>query len=182
MRPAWSWRPEPAGLRAVYGFARNGTLMDSSSTVGGFVTTTIVAGLLGGAAMEGMIGLFSRSSWGKGSMIVALGSLVTKTRENAWLVGAALHAIFAIAFAAIYLQAMMRLGFTHLPTSLMFGLGAGFFQGLVVSLALVWIVSEHHPLEEFREADLAIGLSHLLGHVVYGGVIGLVFGLASGSA
>ena len=148
-------------------------------TVLGFVVISIVAGVVGGAAMEGVILLFSRSNWGKGSMIVALGSLITKTRENAWQVGAALHALSAIGFAAIYAFAMIRLGFEHLPVSLMFGLGAGFFQGLIVSLALVWIVSEHHPLEEFREADLAIGLSHLLGHVVYGGVIGLVVGLAS---
>lgn len=155
--------------------------MDSSITTFGFWATSIVAGLLGGAAMEGVIGLFSRSDWGKGSMIVALGSLVTKRRENAWRVGATLHAVSAIGFAALYAFGMVKLGFTHLPTSLMFGLGAGFFQGLVVSLALVWIVSEHHPLEEFREADLAIGLSHLLGHVAYGGVIGIVIGLVSGA-
>jgi len=48
-----------------------------------------------------------------------------------------------------------------------------------VSLMLVWVVSEQHPLEEFREADLAIGLSHFAGHVAFGGVIGMVVGLFS---
>ena len=72
-----------------------------------------------------------------------------------------------------------RLGYTHLPLSMMLGLGIGFFHGLVVSLALVWIVSERHPLEEFNDAGLAVGLSHLLGHVVYGGVVGVVVGLSS---
>jgi len=62
--------------------------------------------------------------------------------------------------------------------SLLFGLGVGFGHGMIVSLMLVWVVAEQHPLEEFQEADLAIGLSHLAGHVAFGGVVGLVVGLS----
>jgi hypothetical protein len=50
---------------------------------------------------------------------------------------------------------------------------------MIVSLMLVWVIAEHHPLEEFREADLAIGLSHFAGHVAYGGAAGLAIGLLS---
>jgi hypothetical protein len=35
---------------------------------------------------------------------------------------------------------------------MMLGAGIGFAHGLVVSLGLVWIVAEQHPLEEFNEA------------------------------
>jgi hypothetical protein len=49
---------------------------------------------------------------------------------------------------------------------------------MVVTLALVWVVADQHPLEEFREADLAIGICHLAGHVVFGGVDGHIIGIA----
>ncbi|MND05087.1 hypothetical protein D3C83_256700 [compost metagenome] len=49
---------------------------------------------------------------------------------------------------------------------------------MVVSLGLVWVVAERHPLEEFNEAGLAIGLSHIIGHVAFGLVVGLVIGIS----
>ena len=72
---------------------------------------------------------------------------------------------------------MVTLGYTHLPHSLMVGLGVGVGHGLIVSLMLMWVVSHQHPLAEFKEADLLVGLSHFAGHVAYGGVVGLVVGL-----
>jgi hypothetical protein len=47
-----------------------------------------------------------------------------------------------------------------------------------MSLILVWVVSDTHPVEEFRRASLAVGLSHLAGHVAYGAVVGLAVGLS----
>ena len=143
-----------------------------------YVLTSLVAGLLGGAAMELTMWLISRGGWAKGDMIVALGSLVTKTRENAHRVGAILHAISAVGFAAVYVMLMIALGLTHLPQSLMLGLGVGVLHGMLVSLMLVWIVSEQHPLEEFNEAGFAVGLTHFAGHVAFGGVVGAVVGLS----
>jgi hypothetical protein len=43
---------------------------------------------------------------------------------------------------------------------------------------LVWVVADQHPFDEYSEADLAVGLSHLLGHVVYGAVVGLTIGVS----
>lgn len=143
-----------------------------------FLGTVAVAGGLGAAAMEGVMWLFSRSAWAKGSMIVALGSLFTRSHANAARVGLILHAMSALVFATAYALLMLVLQAANLPLSLAVGLGAGLLQGVLVSLALVWVVADHHPLPEYQEADLAIGLSHLLGHVAFGGVVGLVVGLA----
>ncbi len=68
---------------------------------------------------------------------------------------------------------------THLPGVLAAGAGLGALHGMVVSILLVWVIAERHPLQEFQGADFAIGLSHFIGHVAYGTVIGLVVGLAS---
>ena len=143
-----------------------------------YLCTALVAGVIGGFAMELAMWLISRAGLAKGDMVLALGSLLTKTRENAYRVGLIIHATAAIGFALVYALLMVTLGYTHLPLSLMLGLGVGALHGMIVSLMLVWVVADRHPLEEFKEADLLVGLTHFAGHVAYGAVIGLVVGLS----
>ena len=143
-----------------------------------YLGTVLVAGALGGLAMEFVMWLISRAGLAKGDMILALGSLLTKSRENAYRVGWVIHATAAVGFALVYSLLMVTLGYTHLPSSLMLGLGVGAMHGILVSLMLVWVVSDRHPLEEFKEADLLVGLTHFAGHVAYGAVIGVVVGLS----
>jgi hypothetical protein len=141
--------------------------------------TAIVAGALGGAAMIGVMRLITRAEWAKFDMIVALGSLVTGSRQHAFRVGLILHTISAIVFATLYTLAMWKTGLAHFPIAAFACTGIGIVHGMVVSILLVWIISEHHPLEEFKEADLAIALVHFAGHVAYGAVVGLVIGIIS---
>ena len=141
-----------------------------------YLSTSLVAGVLGGLAMQLAMWLISRAGLMKGDMILALGSLITKSRAGAYRVGFMVHGIAAIGFGLVYTLLMVTLGYTQLPQSLMLGLGVGIGHGLVVSLMLVWVVCDQHPLAEFKEADLLVGLSHFAGHVVYGGVVGFVVG------
>ncbi len=144
----------------------------------GYLCTALVAGVFGGLAMEVTMWLISRAGLAKGDMILALGSLLTKSRENAYRVGFVIHATAAIGFALVYTLLLVTLGYTHLPLSLMLGLGVGVLHGIIVSLMLVWVVADQHPLEEFKEADLLVGLTHFAGHVAYGGMVGLIVGLS----
>jgi hypothetical protein len=144
----------------------------------GYLGTAIVAGILGGLAMELAMWLISRAGLARGDMVLALGSLLTKSRENAYRVGLIVHATAAIGFGLVYTLLMITLGYTDMPLSLMLGLGVGTLHGILVSLMLVWVVADRHPLEEFKEADLLVGLSHFAGHVAYGGVVGVVVGLS----
>jgi len=143
----------------------------------GYLPVALVAGLLGMAAMELAMWLITRQGWAKGNMIVALGSLITRRRENAFFVGGLTHVIAAIVFALLYTYAITRFGLNQFPTSLVTGIGFGLLHGMVVTLALVWIIAESHPLDEFQEAGLAVGVSHIAGHVAYGAVVGTVIGL-----
>lgn len=142
-----------------------------------YLFASLVAGVLGGLTMELAMWLISRAGLAKGDMILALGSLLTKSRDNAYRVGLYIHVTAAMGFALVYTLLMVTLGYTHLPLSLMLGLGVGALHGLIVSLMLVWVVADRHPLEEFKEADLLVGLSHFAGHVAYGGMVGLIVGL-----
>jgi uncharacterized membrane protein YagU involved in acid resistance len=150
----------------------------SISSLLSFLLTAIVAGVVGGIAMEVVLWVIGRGGWAKADMIVALGSLFTKARPTARRVGIVLHSAAAIGFAIVYTLLMVALGYTAMPYSAALGAGIGFVHGLIVSLGLVWVVAEQHPLAEFNEAGLAIGLSHIVGHVVYGAVVGLVVGIA----
>lgn len=143
-----------------------------------YLCTALVAGLVGGLAMELAMWLIGRACRARGDMILALGSLLTKSRDNAYRVGWVIHATAAVGFALVYALLMVTLGYTHLPLSLMLGLGVGVLHGILVSLMLMWVVADHHPLEEFKEADLLVGLSHLAGHAAYGAIVGLVVGLS----
>ena len=143
-----------------------------------YLCTALVAGVGGGLAMQLVMRLIAQGGHVKGDMILALGSLITKTRDNAYRVGLIVHVTAAIGFGLVYTLLMVTLGYTHMPLSLMLGLGVGALHGLIVSLMLVWVVADQHPLEEFKETDLLVGLSHMAGHVAYGGVIGLIVGLS----
>jgi hypothetical protein len=143
-----------------------------------FLITSLAAGVLGGLAMEAVLWAIGRAGWAKADMVVALGSLLTRSRENAWRVGMIVHAGSAIFFAVAYTALLASVGITALPTSMMLGAGVGFLHGLFVTLGLVWVVAERHPLKEFNEAGLAIGLAHVVGHVAYGAVIGIVVGIS----
>lgn len=141
-----------------------------------FWITVLVAGVLGGLVVEGVLWIIGRRGWARADMVVALGSLVTRRRENAFTVGLAIHLLASVFFAFVYAAVMGKLGYTELPPSMMLGIGLGFVHGLVVSLGLVWVVAERHPLEEYNEAGLAIGLSHLVAHVAFGAAVGVVVG------
>jgi len=143
-----------------------------------YLGTALVAGLAGGFAMELVMWLIARFGLARGDMILALGSLLTKSRDNAYRVGLVVHATAAAGFALVYSLLMVTLGYTHLPISLMLGLGVGLLHGILVSLMLVWVVADQHPLEEFKEADLLVGLSHVAGHAAFGAVVGLIVGLS----
>jgi uncharacterized membrane protein YagU involved in acid resistance len=150
----------------------------STSVLVTFFVTALIAGVLGGLAMEAVLWVIGRAGWAKADMVVALGSMFTKSRESGRRIGTILHIVSAIAFAIAYTLLLHALGATEMPWSAALGAGVGFLHGLIVSLGLVWVVAEQHPLEEFNEAGLAIGLSHIVGHVVYGGVVGLVVAIA----
>jgi hypothetical protein len=144
-----------------------------------FLLTSAVAGILGAVALEGVMFFITRAEWARTNMLTALGSLITRTRENAFRVGAFVHAVAGVGFALLYNFAMTRFGLNTLPISFFVGIGFGIIHGMLVSLMLVWVVCEAHPLEEFREAGFAVGLAHFAGHVAYGAVVGLIIGIGS---
>lgn len=138
----------------------------------------VLAGLLGAGAMWAAMRLIEKAGPPTGGMVVAVGSLITGKRENALPTGILVYLVAAVVFGLFYTMLMTRLHLTAWPHALFTGAGFGFFHGLVVSLGLVWIVSDNHPLSEFRKATPLVFLSHFAGHIVFGIVVGLVIAIA----
>lgn len=138
----------------------------------------IMAGLAGAGAMWAVMRLIERAAPPTGGMVIAVGSLLTRSRDNALPMGLAVYLLAAVVFGLLYTVLIRMIGFTAWPHAFFAAGGFGLFHGLVVSLGLVWIVSDNHPLEEFRRATPLIFLSHFAGHIVFGLVVGLVISLS----
>jgi uncharacterized membrane protein YagU involved in acid resistance len=152
--------------------------MNHVTIVVNFLFYASLAGLLGAVAMSLAMRLVTQTRWARGDMVVAVGSLLTRSRENARLVGLIMHLMSAVVFGVIYALLMMGLDLTRWPNALFVGAGFGVFHGLIVSLSLCWVVADQHPLEEFRNVGVSVAVSHFVGHVVFGAVVGLCIALS----
>lgn len=142
-----------------------------------FLLTTAVAGIVGTAGMSLFMHLITRSGVTNANMMGAIGSLLTKSMESAFLVGGILHFISGIGFAMLYTLLFNFFSISGFLASAGVGLAFGFAHGFVLSFVLVASVAEHHPLPEFRDAGIFVAVAHLIGHVIYGFLVGSVVGL-----
>ncbi|WP_269523933.1 hypothetical protein [Coraliomargarita parva] len=134
-------------------------------------------GVIAAHCMTGFMRVVSTKFSKRVDMILALGSYFTKSLRNAASVGRLIHSIAGIAYGIAYVLIMRAMGALVLPYSLFLGIGFGFFHGLIVSYMLMFYASERHPIEQYRKATLEEGLLHLVGHIIYGAVLGFLAGL-----
>jgi hypothetical protein len=136
-----------------------------------------VCGLIGAFAMNLFMRTVSSAYSKRVDMVIALGSFFTGTTDNAATLGTLIHSLAGIVFGALYFLIMHAMSALIFPYAIFLGMGFGFFHGLIMSYCLMFIASERHPIEAYRKATLEEGLLHLVGHVIFGGVAGLLGGL-----
>jgi hypothetical protein len=148
-----------------------------------FLLSSLFAGVVGSYIMGGTIQLLGRLGGGEDiDMVKAIGSLFTGNKETATLTGILIHLAAGAGFGLIYGLVFTSIGITQFPGILLIGLGCGFFHGIGMSYVLMLFIADKHPMEEYRSVTLMIGAAHLVGHVVFGGVVGLIGGLVSSLA
>jgi hypothetical protein len=131
----------------------------------------LIGGIVGTAAMTGLL-LFPR--WlgiGKIDVIPAVGALITGKEDHAFSVGYIIHFTSGIIFAYIYwgILLLMKLPIVWWA----FGM-AGFIHGIVVMLLVCITIMEHHPIARYHERGPMTGLAQLFAHILYGVVVGLI--------
>lgn len=152
--------------------------MEPVRLITSFLLFASFAGILGALAMTSIMRLLAKTQWARGDMIIAVGSLLTRSRDNAFLVGCFMHLISAIFFGVIYTLILLTIGMTDWPEGFFVGAFFGVFHGLVVSLSLCWVVADQHPVEEFQQVGFSVAVTHFIGHMVYGAVVGFVIAVA----
>lgn len=136
----------------------------------------IFAGFIATGGITLVLWLIDKSGWTNADMVRAIGSLFTKSYENALRVGLIIHFTMGIIISAVYLHFLALLNLPSLTSVVFVGGIIGFVHGFVFSFGLV-IMAENHPVEKFKEADFEVAVAHILGHIVYGLLIGAIFGL-----
>jgi hypothetical protein len=131
-------------------------------------------GLVGAFAMNLFMRKVSSAYSKRVDMLVALGSYFTGTVDNAAALGTFIHGLAGLFFGAVYFLIMNTMNALVFPYAIFLGMGFGFFHGLIMSYCLMFIASERHPIEAYRKATLEEGLLHLVGHIIFGGVAGLM--------
>lgn len=135
------------------------------------VIAPLIGGIVGTAVMSAFL-LFPR--WlgiGKIDVIPAVGALITGKAENAFTPGYIIHFTSGIVFAYFYWGVISLM---HLPLVWWTFAMAGFIHGIIVMLLVCIVIMEHHPIARYHERGPMTGLSQLLGHILYGVVVGLV--------
>ena len=138
---------------------------------------TVLAGVIGTAGMSILMWGVTRSGIANAAMIRAIGSLFTQTYEDSFRPGLVAHFVVGIIIAFVYIALISLFAPTSLAGTIALGGMIGFAHGIAFGFTLVVAVAEHHPLEQFRNVGLEVAVAHLLGHVVYGVLVGLVVGL-----
>ena len=135
----------------------------------------IFAGLIATAGITAVLWAINKTGWTNADMVRAIGSFFTKSHENALGIGLVIHFVNGIIFAAVYLHALSILRLSNLAFEIFFGGLFGFAQGLIVGWCIVRF-ADVHPVEQFQDADIQVAIAHTVGHIVYGMLMGAVFG------
>ncbi len=133
---------------------------------------TFMTGIVATLAMTAVLYAIHWRGFANADMIRAVGSLVTRSEADAVVPGIIIHFVSGVIFAFIYVGFWSLFRFDAFSMYPVLGLITGLAHGLVVSFMLVATVAERHPVERFRRVGLGVAVAHLLGHVVFGGVVG----------
>src|SRR5471030_1415284 len=99
--------------------------MSPANLIGAFLLWATLAGLLGALAMLAVLWAFTRCGLARARLLIAVGSLLTRSYENAPLVGGAIHIFAGVFFAQIYAFFMMEIGHPGFGPNLMWGAALG---------------------------------------------------------
>ena len=108
-------------------------------------------------------------------MVRAIGAMITRREENSFMPGAIAHTLAGIAIAygyAFFLSTLPTQSGGLLVLAAVCGL-MGLVHGMIVTLGLVIMVAQYHPVERFRRLTPEDTAAHVIAHVFYGLTVGL---------
>lgn len=145
--------------------------------LGDYILMSLVSGLIATTGMTLLLNAITKSGIANADMVRAVGSLFTKSLDNAAKTGIVIHYSVGLIFGFAYTFAIQLFEVQGFLSNVGSGILIGFIHGAVVGFMLVTTVAEHHPLKEFRQAGFSVAAAHWAAHLFYGLLIGIVLGL-----
>ena len=135
------------------------------------------------AGIVGTMGLTLYFAWVSGSgitrinLVSAIGAFINRSDRNAGATGLVLHFVSGIVFAGFYYFILHNVFHVSAvaPSALAGGM-IGIFHGMVSAFPVLSI-TENHPVEGYRGISARAMGSHLIGHCIFGLIVGIVIGL-----
>lgn len=143
----------------------------------GIIVTGVISGVVATAVMTLFLEAVTRSGLAHADMVKAIGSMVTKSLHNAFKTGIVIHFAWGIFFGICYTFILAAFNLRMLSYTTAVGCSIGFVHGFAVSLMIVVVVAEHHPVEKFRKPGIEVAVAHFAAHVLYGLAVGIMVGL-----
>jgi hypothetical protein len=139
----------------------------------------LVFGLVGTGVMTLVLYLISQIGAQSVAQVKGIGSAIPTPSGGSLVPGTAVHIAVGLIFGLVYLALGRQ--FAYLVPGALLGLGAGvgFVRGIVVSIVLGLIAFDREPLNRMNEAGPAVGIVHVIGNVIYGLCVSVLFGLSA---
>jgi hypothetical protein len=147
--------------------------MDNVS-FGYLLWVALVSGIIGTLGMTLFLWLVTRSGYAGADLVRVIGSLFTRRQDNSFRLGITIHIINGIIFAVAYTLILVMANVTTYLFKAGIGISIGFLHGAVFSFLLVVAVSEHHPVEKFRNTGFAVAVAYVAAHCIYGFLVASV--------
>lgn len=141
-----------------------------------FIATALI-GLIATAGMTAFLWLVTGLKLADVDMVRAVGSLATRSQDKALLPGLLIHFVIGVVLSYFYAFFLQIPGLRAVISYAAAGTFIGSMHGIVVSIALVALVAEHHPVERFQKAGFQVAAYHVVAHTIYGFLVGLLHGL-----
>ncbi|MBI2601468.1 MAG: hypothetical protein HYW48_00280 [Deltaproteobacteria bacterium] len=136
-----------------------------------------VIGLVATSAMNTFMWILSGLTHARVDMVNAVGSLYTHSIENSFWPGLIMQFSAGVIMTYVY-GIFLGLGnFDATYTYAFLGLFMGLIHGTAVAVIMAKLLGEHHPVASFQKVTGKIALAHVVGHLIFGLVIGTMYGM-----
>ncbi len=137
---------------------------------------TIAAAVAGATIRILFLELINRLRSTHIDLIKAIGTLYRGSFEHVLLKGITAHYIGGLIDTLFYLVLLSVFSPGSVLVSALYGGLIGLYNGYAVGFSLTALVSEHHPIEEFREYGHEAVIYYWAGQVIFGLTVGAVIG------
>lgn len=137
----------------------------------------LLSGCIAALVMGALVQWSSRGKATDTDGVQALGNFGLLGLGHGKLAGWIVHVVAGMIFAVPYALVMQWLGLTQLWHFVLAGVATGALHGYVVGFWIIILLGEHHRFRRVRDEGPVLAVIYMFSHVVYGGVVGLMFGV-----